>query len=194
MDMNFHLKLKLETKFLHDQLELEELPKSLYNQTITKESYIRYLEILLAIHRAIESELKKFNQWDNFGIDLESYLRLELLKKDLSLFGVVNFKDNKTTLCINNFEKALGYLYVLTGSTMGGSILATKVSQVFNSTPYAYANNYFEAFKDKTKIMFFEFMKLLEMYSSRSDQEEQTNIILGAKECYLFVQEEFKNG
>ncbi|MEW6551120.1 MAG: biliverdin-producing heme oxygenase [Campylobacterota bacterium] len=194
MNMQFHIRLKEETKPFHDLLESQTLPKKLYTLTITKEEYIRYLEIFLMIHTSIEDELMKYNQWESFGIDVKRYLRRELLIQDLSLLGVDDLLTTTQTLKINDFETALGYLYVLTGSTMGGMILSKKVSEVFANTSYENANSYFSAFGADTQRMFMEFMKLLEIYVASLSEDKKTSIINGAKECYIFVKEGLENG
>lgn len=194
MNMQFHIRLKDETKLFHDLLESQKLPKKLYTLTITKEEYIKYLEIFLMIHSCIEDELMKFDQWESFGIDVTRYLRKELLIQDLSLLGVDDLLTVTQTLKINDFETALGYLYVLTGSTMGGMILSKKVSEVFANTPYENANSYFSAFGADTQRMFMEFMKLLEIYASSLGEYKKTSIINGAKECYMFVKKGLENG
>lgn len=194
MNMQFHTKLKEDTKPFHDLLESQTLPKKLYTLSITKEEYIKYLEIFLMIHICIEDEIVKFPQWESFGIDARRYLRKELLKQDLSLLGVNDVSSHTQQLKIDDFETALGYLYVLTGSTMGGMVLSKKVSEVFANTPYENANLYFNAFGVDTQKMFMEFMRTLEMYASSLSEDKKNNIIKGAKECYIFVKEGLENG
>ncbi len=194
MNMQFHTKLKEDTKPFHDLLESQTLPKKLYTLSITKEEYIKYLEIFLMIHICIEDEIVKFSQWESFGIDARRYFRKELLKQDLSLLGVNDVSSHTQQLKIDDFETALGYLYVLTGSTMGGMVLSKKVSEVFANTPYENANLYFNAFGVDTQKMFMEFMRTLEMYASSLSKDKKNNIIKGAKECYIFVKEGLENG
>ena len=182
------------TQSLHDQLEAETLPKKLYAMKITEQEYMQYMLIFFRIHHDIEEELLKFSQWSEFGINIESYMRLELIKKDLKVMGIEFILDSCNDIELESFEKALGYLYVLTGSTMGGMILSQKVTQTFEESPYKTANSYFNAFGEDTKMMFFSFMQFLENYVQKLSTQKQDEIVQGAKDCYKFVQKCMQNG
>lgn len=187
----FHKLLKEETSTYHDDLEKELLPIKIFNLTISKEEYIKYLELFFEIHNGVEKELLKFNKWSELNFDIESYFRKNLILKDLEILDT-EINNKNLDIKIHNFPEALGFLYVLTGSTMGGIILSKKVEEIFKNAPYKNANNYFNAFGEKNHTMFFVLMKLIEEYS-RDSEIYQKGIIRGAINCYLLVKNSFQN-
>lgn len=185
---NFHTKIKQQTKPYHDRVEKLPLPSKLYNLSITHEEYHFYLETFYSIHYTIERQLATFSHWEQYNIDLTDYFRRHLLVRDLRLIKA-DAPLVQSNLTIENFAKALGYLYVLTGSTMGGMILSKKVQETFPLSPYHLAHNYFDAFGPATHSRFLELMKAIESYlKDNPNQEEQ--IISGAIECYEYIEKE----
>ncbi len=186
----FHKLLKEETSIYHDDLEKELLPKKIFNLEISKEEYISYLKLFLQIHKKVENELSKFHDWEELNFDLKSYFREKLILKDLEILNTQITSKKDLELKIESFPGALGFLYVLTGSTMGGIVLSKKIEQTFKNSSYENANNYFNAFKEKNHSMFFALMKLIEDYSKDS-LSHQKEIIKGAINCYLLIKRVF---
>lgn len=185
---NFHAKIKQQTKPYHDRVEKLPLPSKLYSLSITHEEYHLYLKTLYSIHYTIERQLAAFSQWEHYGIELTEYFRRHLIVRDLRVIKA-DAPLVHPNLTIENFAKALGYLYVLTGSTMGGMILSKKVQEIFSLSPYHLAHNYFDAFGDDIHSRFLELMKAIESYlKDYPDQEEQ--IISGAIDCYEYIEKE----
>ncbi|MFP4486638.1 MAG: biliverdin-producing heme oxygenase [Campylobacterales bacterium] len=179
----FHRELKEQTREFHDELEKSTLPKKLFNQTISKDEYITYLYKMYIVHYAVENALNKFS-WQEFGIDIQEYLRLPLLQKDLLFLDKDGFvQPNVQILDIKTLDDAIGYLYVLTGSTMGGKILSQKATLLFGK-----ANCYFEAFGEDTLNRWEQFLIRLSAYVQKKDQNSRRKIVLSAEECYKFVQ------
>ncbi|MGM0624095.1 MAG: biliverdin-producing heme oxygenase [Campylobacterota bacterium] len=179
----FHQRLKDETKQLHDALEQLYITKSLVEGTITTNEYKEYLKRLHCMHAVIERQLIDFD-WQSIGIDIERYLRKELVQNDLKSLEV----DFEQTQCkkidIENFEQALGFLYVLTGSTMGGKILAQKVEQ---NPSLPNVNSYFHAFEEDTMGRWMEFLQKFSSYVEKNKADEA--VLEGAKKCYGYVKE-----
>ncbi len=180
---DFHSDLKEQTKSLHTSLEQLYLTKSLVEGTITKAEYEDYLQRLYCIHHSIEGQLERFD-WKKAGIDLKKYLRKHLLEKDLNTLGLQPETKECKDLQITDFNHAFGVLYVLTGSTMGGKILAHKVSQ---SPDLLEANSYFNAFGDNTMALWMEFMQKFTQYVQTKGVEQE--MINAAKSCYRYVGE-----
>jgi heme oxygenase len=175
----FHTRLKEQMMPLHAKLETATLPKKLFMQTISVDEYAEYLSRLYALHYCIENEFLCF-QWRAFGINIDEYLRLDLLEKDLRILKR-QLEQNIPCyyLKMQSFEHAIGYLYVLTGSTMGGMILSKKADALFKG-----ANNYFEAFGEQTQTRWMQFLQALGRYGEENGSESQNAIIEGASQCY----------
>lgn len=128
------------------------------------------------------------------GFDIKKYFREELINKDLAILDVKYPNSFLIDLDIKNFSYAIGYLYVLTGSTMGGMILSKKVVELFDNKSSTIPNNYFSAFGEATHPMFFQFLGFVNNYIQTSDNLQKQDIIEGAKECYLLVRQGFIHG
>jgi len=175
----FHAKLKEQTMPLHAKLEEAKLPKKLFTQTISAAEYKEYLQKLYALHLCIEKEFLCF-QWNKLGINIDDYLRLELLEKDLRLLGQsIDTQMLCYPLKMQSFDHAVGYLYVLTGSTMGGMILSQKADALFKG-----ANNYFLAFGKDTQGRWMRFLQAMQRYCESKGDASCDAIIEGAAQCY----------
>lgn len=180
---DFHLRLKEQTKSYHDTLEELYLTKNLVDKTITKDEYITYLNGLLCLHESVESQLLRFS-WEDIRIEIKSYLRKELLQKDLLVLGDKSDLKGCEGIELKSFNEALGFLYVLTGSTMGGKILAQKVLEI---PALESANNYFNAFGEQTMMLWGDFMQKFTRYVEQNSVQDE--VMEGAKNCYLYVKE-----
>lgn len=193
-----HKNLKEITKELHNEVEELILPKKLFLGKISKSEYLEYLRILYKLHFTIERELLKYNDWNQYNFEIINYLRKDLIIKDIEILSDNEVFDNP--LCdsseeikIKTFGEAIGYLYVVTGSTMGGQILSKKVVDSFPNSSYQDANNYFSAFKEKTIPMWMEFLQFLNTYASTvNDENENNNIIQGSKNCFVLFKENLR--
>lgn len=194
-DDRLHQSLKEITKELHNDVEELTLPKKLFSETITKSEYLEYLKRLYKLHCMIEKELVKFSYWSEYDFEIMHYLRKDLLLKDITIASdnTIFMDDGDSsygTITIDTFSEAIGYLYVLTGSTMGGQILSKKVTGIFPNSPYKDANNYFSAFKERTIPMWINFLTFLNNYASRVDNKiEEDKIIDGAQKCFQLFKE-----
>lgn len=166
---------------LHDELEQLQLPQKLVDETISKDEYIQYLLRLHALHSDIEPQLQKFD-WGVVGLTLENYLRLPMIEKDLQSLQAPVPNKSSQDLEIASFDEALGYLYVLTGSTMGGMILSQKVLKLFNG-----AHCYFSAFGQHTQQRWMQFLGALSHHGQQNGTTSEDAIITGAINCYGVV-------
>ena len=190
-----HQSLKEITKELHNDVEELSLPKKLFFEKITKSEYLDYLQRLYKLHCMIEKELEKFSNWENYNLEIKEYFRKDLLIKDIVIMSdntlfMDEIESSKETLTIETFGEAVGYLYVLTGSTMGGQILTKKVAGTFPNSPYQNANNYFSAFKERTVPKWINFLSFLNNYAlAINSEEEESKILEGAQKCFELFKE-----
>lgn len=190
-----HNKIKQNTKYLHDKLELMEIPKKIYNLSISKDEYLNYLVAFSRIHHLIEKEFLNFNNdWNKYDFSISKYLRSDLLQKDLLIMSdnqkididIYNYLVNQK---IDSFAKAIGYLYVLTGSTIGGKILSKKIEENFVGSKYMEANHYFSAFKEETDVLWSVYLEFLNRYMHNNEDNPQIekDFFTGVTQCYELV-------
>lgn len=186
--------LKNATQELHNEIENCYYPKVLFRTTISYEEYCDYLNIFLALHTQIEALFDHFeSNWKEYNFDYNAYKRAYLLEKDLQNLDCKIDTTLKYDVQINSFSEAIGFLYVLTGSTMGGMLLSSKVEHSFHLLDYKSINNYFKAFDDQTLPMWKDFMQFLHLYLTKNETEEG-KILLGARNCFTILIKGLNNG
>lgn len=134
--------LRTGTQDLHVKAETQTQLGALSSESFTVENYRTILKAFHQVHQHLESELKKVSELSSILPDLEERWKLASLQKDLALaqdlqsisFPFGNF----------NLSQALGVLYVLEGSTLGGQVILKNLKQKsgFESEDFHYYNHY----------------------------------------------------
>ncbi len=125
---NLLSRLRRETADLHAAVEeAAGLPRSVRS----REDYAALLTQLLRFHVSAESALGDevwSRRWAGLGIDLRRYRRSALLVGDLTAMGArVACPVEAAPLVVSTFPAALGCLYVVEGSALGGRVIAPVV-------------------------------------------------------------------
>lgn len=119
----FYEVLKASTDMEHRAIEAAVNFKEIVSSA---KSYSLLLEKFYGYYFPIERRLHEFtNSLLELGINLTERKKIHLLEHDLMLLGI---KTNTTNLCQNlpplsNVYQAMGVLYVLEGSTLGGQVI-----------------------------------------------------------------------
>lgn len=131
----FLRRLRAETRDLHEATERRIAPA---DRLRTPAGYTRLLSSLYPVQVAIETRLASFSEWSTLDppIDLHRRRRAGILAADLGVLGVDASRDLpgcEAPPVLPTFAHALGALYVLEGSRLGGRILARQVSSSIGS-------------------------------------------------------------
>jgi heme oxygenase (biliverdin-IX-beta and delta-forming) len=126
----FLARLRAETRDLHEATERHLAPGG---RRWTLPAYRRLLICLHPMYAAVETRLESFSEWATLSpmIELRPLRRAEILAGDLRLLGVDaphDLAERVAPLDLPSFDQALGALYVLEGSRLGGRILAREVA------------------------------------------------------------------
>lgn len=93
--------------------------------TTSSQSYLSLLETFYGFYLPVEKGLLQFEEdFNKLGLKLRSRLKQDLLQDDLSLMGnkkEIDYCDPKPLM--SSVYEALGVLYVLEGSTLGGQVI-----------------------------------------------------------------------
>ena len=140
----------------------------------TKKDYVRLLNWLYGFYAPLERRIRIYLTPDVFP-DIDKRTRSEFLLWDILESGIpVPVPDFcKDLPVINSFARALGALYVLEGSTLGGRIIAGMISHLLDaSTP----NNlsFFNGYGAETGQMWKNFKDFLNRSLSEDQWEEIT--------------------
>ncbi len=94
------------------------------------------LSLLLGFHRPLERRLARVDL-GAVGLDLHARLKAPLLAEDLRCLGVDpgQVPDCGDLPALSALPEALGCLYVLEGSTLGGQVLSRHVREAMDIVP-----------------------------------------------------------
>ena len=125
---NLAARLRSETADLHEAVEeAAGLPQSVRSRG----DYSALLTRLHRFHVSAESALRDTvwsQRWPELGIDLTRHRRSGLLCDDLTAMGApVPLPIEPAPFNISTFAAALGCLYVLEGSALGGRVIAPAI-------------------------------------------------------------------
>lgn len=131
-------RLKRGTRVEHERIE-RAVP--LLTDELDRATYRRYLEKLLGFYDPLERALAQ-HPWHHAGIDFEVRRKTELLLCDLRALGYDEAALAALARCaalppLPDLPAALGCLYVLEGSTLGGQILSRHVAHRLGLGPAA---------------------------------------------------------
>jgi heme oxygenase (biliverdin-IX-beta and delta-forming) len=139
------MKLKEATKPQHDSLEEA---VDIINTSSTLAGYINLLKGFYSYHASIEKSLAAVD-WEKLNFDYDSRRKKHLLARDLQVLGVNpdELESWEDLPAISDAPQAVGSLYVLEGSTLGGQIISRHLAKSLALNPdngAAFFNSYGE--------------------------------------------------
>jgi heme oxygenase len=181
-------RLKELTAPFHAELEKMPVAIALADGSIRREKYAIYLTKLAMIHQMFEPLIFDMSKWGHYGIDSALRLRLPLLKADLAALNQPYiFSEVTPSIEIAwSFATAVGMMYVLEGSTMGGQVLSRKLSHMTGAEGVP-CTRYFQAYGDNTMRLWGEFCQFLDRFEAENPNL-CNQVILGACTMFLTMQ------
>ena len=180
-------RLKFYTKSNHQSLEGIVMDR--INAICTKQDYVLLLK---TFYRFVGSFEKAVRDHLDYSL-LEDYSRrtkIDYIISDLTWLGKSLHSFSETTFItkIQSSPDALGALYVLEGSTLGGKIISKIIREKLN-----FSNNsgllYFNCYNDQTMDMWRKFKEFLDIQVFTAAQENV--IIRSANHTFLKFAELF---
>lgn len=178
-------RLKAET--YPDHMRLEETVDIL-NNLATLESYKR----LLARHAGFVFPLERVlagQDWSSIGLEFDERSRAGAMKRDLAAMDIDSFPEIELWTGLDNFARAVGTLYVLEGSTLGGMIIARNLKERLGIDG-SNGGEYFSGRGKQTMAMWRTFGESAELYVNRFGGAE--DMIAGAKQTFDQLTEWFQ--
>ncbi len=128
-----HSALKQRTRNFHSSLETK--LSLLLSEGISIDQYAAVQKKFYGFYRPVERHIFSIGGWDGPELRLLSRLKLSLLIRDLIALSVDPEDIEKLPLCrklphLDTVPEALGCLYVLEGSTLGGQVIASHLRRV----------------------------------------------------------------
>jgi heme oxygenase len=131
-------RLRRETADLHLAVETATgLPHSVRNRL----DYVSLLHRLNGFHQAAEAALadsRWTDDWADIALDPGRYRRAHLLQDDLEAMQESQAGPVTPFGCIDDFPRALGCLYVVEGSSLGGRVIGPAIRSAIGDVPTSF--------------------------------------------------------
>ena len=145
----------------------------------SRDVYADCLRRMARFHAAWEPLLHSQRELRRIVPDLPQRRRVEAIESDLRALGVEPLAPMPAPRALTAAE-ALGALYVIEGSTLGGQIILRSLQ----GTDFeALATRFFNAYGPRTGAMWKEFCAALEAFGA-DRQHEIPSVLAGARRCY----------
>jgi len=178
--------LRTATADCHKQLELNSLSLELLSNTVNEYIYCTYLTRLYSFVKGFEQYV--YPTLSHHFLNINDRKKALFIEDDLKAQHIA---IDKQTLLEEAFFRntypylymAVGALYVLEGSTLGGQII---VKHLQKAMPRGFVNSaYFSGYQQKTGSMWKEFLQQLTALPQSTLQEQQ--IITGAITTFTII-------
>ena len=176
--MQLTAELKETTEAIHQATEKKMILA--LKRISTDQDYVQMLTWLYGFYAPLEDRIRRHLTPDNFP-EIVKRSRAESILWDIKEFGT---EAAQPDLCrhlpvIDTYERALGALYVLEGSTLGGRIIAAMISRQLDSMK---GLSFFNSYGAETGHMWQSFKDFLDRPRSPQQRRE---IIAGAEDTFI---------
>ena len=186
-------RLKDETRLSHQATEQH---LDLFSRMLTKSEYARLLGRFWGFYAPIETKIGQVVGLEQLPLNLSARQKKPLLWLDLTSLAWDEKTIQALPLCddlpvLDSIPQALGCLYVLEGSTLGGQIISRHLQERIGITP-DHGGRFFASYGQDVRSMWKWFGETVTSYST-SPQIEDT-IVDSAIETFASFNRWFQNG
>ncbi|SFU16081.1 heme oxygenase [Algoriphagus locisalis] len=189
---SFPQRLKEATARLHQELEDLQIPQSILKPGVTREDYLKYMDLMHDVIREVETTV--FPLLSSEIEDLEKRHKTKLIELDFMQLGYAKpcctpvFKN----LAMNiSTAFALGVLYVIEGSSLGGRVIYKHIHKQLGYDKDSGAA-YFSGYGEETGLLWKNFMTTLVTYEKYNANPDE--IIAGANYTFQAIKNHFEGG
>lgn len=177
--------LRQGTAESHLKLEENPLSKAILDPAVTVSDYQKYLIALYGVTASCERQV--FPLLSTIVPDLDQRFKADLIVDDLRKTGLPEELINSIPVYQFEFStipEALGIMYVLEGSTLGGRVLYKHINQTLGLT-YEEGASYFWGYGPQTGVLWKSFIAALTRFVEESD--DAAPIIESAKKTFTLI-------
>jgi heme oxygenase len=174
--------LKQNTAEYHDAAEKLFNSEKIFNKTFTLEDYKKiistnYLMLLHSEDKIFEKLSERFSE----KLQLDDRKKLPLIEQDLKSLSLKSTAASRE-LEFTSEKQALGAMYVIEGSTLGGNVIAKQLSKTEGFDEVTF--NFFGCYQENTGAMWKNFKEVLD---AEVPEEQYAEVLSGAKKLYTFL-------
>ncbi|RLZ08730.1 biliverdin-producing heme oxygenase [Faecalibacter macacae] len=175
--------LKTETRQYHDEIEQKLESNKLFDGTFTQDNYYKMLVVNHQFIKAYETEIHAFlNNSDKELLNRINFNKLSLIEKDI-LELKLSPKEIGTINHLKNRAEALGALYVIEGSMLGGMVIAKQLKKYPDLETANF--NYFGHYGQDIGPIWKAFVNYLN--EQIIDENEKQDTLQGAVKAYQYL-------
>lgn len=152
-------------------------------QLATRAGYAHALQTLEAFFRVWEPAVEKTHGLGAVVNDMPERAKLPLLDADLAAVDVPAVTTPLTSPTLD-IPAALGALYVLEGSTLGGRVIERHVRQTLDISPES-GGSFFHGYGEGTGPMWQAFGRSLEAWVAQHGKGAE--VVSGANACFTWL-------
>jgi heme oxygenase len=172
---------KLKSGTIHQHQSMEKVVP-IFRKEFTREAYVELLESFLGFFEPVERNLAAIQGWQKIGLNINERMRASLLRKDLAALRQDDSETRAFAECVKlprlaSMEDALGCMYVLEGSTLGGQFIYRELLSRFGITPET-GSKFFYGYGAQSGAMWKQFSECLSNYAQGI--ENQDKIVVSA--------------
>ncbi|MFB9329126.1 biliverdin-producing heme oxygenase [Paenibacillus aurantiacus] len=189
--MNVLQQLREHTATFHKQIEQNPYAKGIMDQSLTIDGYQAYLSKFYGFIEPIEREIASRPEWSEYEFRFDDRTKADLIASDLRELGLSETELAALPRCaelpdVSDFEGALGYMYVLEGSTLGGQVIMRQFAKFL---PVSADTNgkYFSSYGDDVRARWGEFRELLESAAKRGGSSSEDRIVQTAVDTFRLL-------
>lgn len=174
--------LKENTKQFHDDVEAKFESQKIFDKSYTLNDYRQILWLNYLFHLNYES--KAFDAVSDETaqtINLEQRRKLHLLEIDLKNLDMESVEPSDD-ISVKNEAEALGILYVMEGSSLGGNVIKKQLSQNPEFADMTF--HFFGCYGEKTGEFWKNFKETLD---NRFLESQYDDVLGGAQKAYQFL-------
>jgi heme oxygenase len=167
---------KLKSRTIHQHQSMESVVP-IFRKDFSREAYVELLEAFLGFFEPVERNLATIQGWQNIGLDLDKRMRASLLRKDLAALRHDDSETRVLAECTNlprlsSMEEAMGCMYVLEGSTLGGQFIYRELQSRFGISVGTGAS-FFYGYGAQSGAMWAQFSGCLREFSRRIENQDR---------------------
>jgi heme oxygenase len=190
-------RLRNETREDHDATEAIPFSAAMVNRVLPRERFVAHLAAYAIVHDAIETALASADHRTVRAVWRDDLRKLPLLERDLAFFAADRAAASEhpavrvaDTYAVELRELGqrdpvalLGHLYVLEGSTLGGTILRGHIKEAYNLDQDGLA--YYSPYGNAVMPHWREFK--LRMNDAITDPAEQDRVVAAGREAFRHI-------
>jgi len=182
--------LRSTTAQSHTALEALPISASIMDPNVTNEDYSLYLDLMHDVVKDAEENI--FPALKDIITDLDERNKSHLLHKDLEKLGVTTKSNTQKPMSasLENTSKAfaLGIMYVVEGSSLGGRVILKNINAALGHDIETGAS-YFGGYAGQTGSYWKNFLGMLTQYEAANNNADE--IIAGADYAFKAISRHF---